>query len=190
MIDYSYHSFSFHSHFRSAWPVFLALHIFENVANGFVSWVSVSIHIVRHLTTSGDWSNSYHPIELSVCSFSLAVALWFPTYVSVPVAFRLKDQLLCRHLSAVISCVLLKLSIINSVTIGEMKGTEAPTISIKKIALSDIIIKSLKYLNFPVLFILSLGIQQSLMIDGNEHTDNISRSLHVLKDDVWKRTEL
>lgn len=33
-------------------------------------WVSVSIHIVRHLTTSGDWSNSYHPTQLSGRSFS------------------------------------------------------------------------------------------------------------------------
>lgn len=58
-----------------------------------VSWVSVSIHIVRHLTTSGDWSNSYHPTQLSGCSFPLAVALWFLTYVSMPVAFLLKGQL-------------------------------------------------------------------------------------------------
>lgn len=136
MIDYCYRSFSFHAHFKSAWPVFPVLHIFENVANGFLSWVSMSLHIVRPLTTSGDWSNSYHPIELSGCSFPLAVVLRFPTYVSMPVAFRLKDQLLCRHLSAVISCVLLKLSIINSVTIGEMKGIEVPKTTIQKLALT------------------------------------------------------
>lgn len=55
----------------------------------FVFWVLVSIDIVRHLTSSGDWGNLYHPTQFSG-SFPLAVALWFTTYVYVPVAFLLK----------------------------------------------------------------------------------------------------
>lgn len=120
--------------FPCPWPVFLALYIFENAPNGFVSWVSVSIPIVRHLTTSGDWSNSYHPIELEGCSFLLAVALWFPTYVSMPVAFHLKDQL--QTANWYFSCVHLKLSIKNSVIIREMRGTDTPKITVQKIALT------------------------------------------------------
>lgn len=56
-----------------------------------VSWVSMSIHIVCHLPTSGDRSNSYHPTQFSDCSFPLAVALWFHSYVSMSAAFLLKS---------------------------------------------------------------------------------------------------
>lgn len=72
------------SHFDSAdWlplPFFLSPVAFQKCPLWFfflypgaslrMPWVSVSIHIVRHLTTSGDWSNSYHPTQLSGRSFS------------------------------------------------------------------------------------------------------------------------
>lgn len=54
-IDYRSHSFPFQSHFRSARSVFSRpVHLWECTKRFSVSWVSVSIHIVRHLTTSGE----------------------------------------------------------------------------------------------------------------------------------------
>lgn len=44
---------------------------------------------------------------------------------------------MCRHLSAVISCVLLKRSIKNNVTIWRMKGTEAWKINTQKMYFPD-----------------------------------------------------
>lgn len=68
---------------------FLRDSVFENVPNGFCI---LGPCVNRHLTSSGDWGNLYHPTQFSV-SFPLAVALWLTTYVYVPVAFLLKGQL-------------------------------------------------------------------------------------------------
>lgn len=88
MIDYCSHSFSFQSLFLSV-LFFLRDSVFENVPNGFCI---LGPCVNRHLTSSGDWGNLYHPTQFSV-SFPLAVALWLTTYVYVPVAFLLKGQL-------------------------------------------------------------------------------------------------
>lgn len=104
----------------------------ENTPNASLSWVSVSIHIVRHPAASGDWSNSYHPTQLSGCSLPLAVALWFPTYVSMPVAFLLKGQL--QNVQTLKCCYFmcfLKALHQKKVTIWRMKGTDARKIHVQ-----------------------------------------------------------
>lgn len=118
-------SLSFQSHCTSACLCFSSrVHLWEYTER-FGCPGSLCQYTVRHLTTRGDWSNSHRPTRLSACSFR--PSLWFcGSLLMSPCQSLFFWMPICKHLSTVIACVLLRLSITNNVTIWKSDKCSLP----------------------------------------------------------------